>query len=724
MTKLNPVRTVYSSMASALMAVVLLSLGQFGCDDKIRAADTAEIDTRGIFQFGKLQRDASADRTVEILSVGAGALQISSFRFEFDDANQQFRDDFTLYFKTGRDEPANLLIDADDNVRTSLPMAIQPEQSIFLVLNYVARTEGTPSGQVVLRTNDSDEGTVAIPITISEGSPEIIVTPGSYDYGRVAAGQSAEHEFIVTNQGQLPLDIEEILLNGQQAFIPLVQDGDTLKDPRRIDRDILQTLQPGEDMTVTVRYEPQIEGPAAAELSILSNDPRNGEVNVSLTANGATPCLNVVPGALEFRTSLVTRTDSRPLTLESCGGASVTIGRLYLAEGSDPAFELVEPDGVQFPIQLPAFTQDDQNNGLAAPSQPIEVEFTPLQERIHNGTLIVESTDPTGEAINPGCTGDEGDPCWYRSEVSLLGRGVLNACPQALATQDEFNVVPLDVVVLDGSPSIDQDGRPDPRPVRYEWVITSRPEGSTSQPRESFFDPAQPANDGPEDDETTPRAVFFVDIAGTYTAELRVTDDRGLDSIACENPAVVTIVAQPEEAIHVQLVWRTPLDEDETNQEGSDLDLHLLHPSAENWGNRQVVDAYDCYYLNPTPDWGQLENSDDDPSLDIDDINGAGPENISLNNPQDTTLLGAPYLVGVYYYSSHGRQTGFDFGPSFARVRIYIRGDLAWEYEGSEGDEQPGEKEMQAEDHFWYVAQIFWPSGEVVVRDLYSESAP
>jgi hypothetical protein len=500
-------------------------------------------------------------------------------------------------------------------------------------------------------------------------------------------------------------------------------DGDTLKDPRRINREILQVLEPGTDMTVTVRYEPQVEGPDAAELSIASNDPRSPEVNVTLTANGATPCLNVNPGALEFRTSLVNRTDSRPLTLESCGGAAVKIGRLLLAEGGDPAFELVQPEGVNFPIQLPAYTQEDQSNGLAAPSQPIEIQFTPREQRIHNGTLIVESTDPTGEAVNPGCAGNEMDPCWYRTEVSLLGRGVLNACPQARAVQEEFNVVPLDVVVLDGSPSIDQDG-PNNRPVRYEWVITSRPDGSTSQPRESFFDPAQPANDGPDDDLTSPNSVFFVDIAGTYTAELRVTDNLGLDSIACENPAVVTIVAQPEEAIHVQLVWRTPADDDETDQEGSDLDLHLLHPSAENWGNRQIVDAYDCYYLNPTPDWGQLENSEDDPSLDIDDINGAGPENVSLNNPQDTAVLGAPYLVGVYYYSSRGRQTGFDYGPSFARVRIYIRGELAWEYDGSEGDEQMGEKEMQAEDHFWYVAQINWPSGEIVTRDLYSNSAP
>ena len=294
---------------------------------------------------------------------------------------------------------------------------------------------------------------------------------------------------------------------------------------------------------------------------------------------------------------------------------------------------------------------------------------------------------------------------------------------KARVAQEEFSVVPLDVVVLDGSPSIDQDG-PNSQPVEYEWVVTGRPDGSTSQPRESFFDPAQPANDGPEDDRSTPSAVFFVDLAGTYTIELRVRDNLGLDSIACENPGVVTVVAQPEEAIHVQLVWRTPGDEDETDGEGADLDLHLLHPSAENWGNSQLVEPYDCYYLNPTPDWGQLANSEDDPSLDIDDINGAGPENVSLNNPQDTAVLGAPYLVGVHYYSSHGRQTGYDYGPTFAKLRVYIRGELAWEYEGSQGDELPGEKEMQAEGHFWYVNQINWPSGEVVVRDLYSVTPP
>jgi hypothetical protein len=345
-----PILDLRRSPISTIILLCAITMGLTavaGCDDKIRAADTAEIDTRGIFQFGKLQRDANADRTVEVLSVGAGPLKIRGFSIEFNDANERFRQDFTLYFKTERDGETALLVDRDNRARAQLPMVIQPEESVFLVLNYAAHTEGTPEGVVVLRTNDVDEGEVRIPITISEGSAEIIVSPGAYDYGRVAAGQSAEHDFVITNQGQLPLDVHQILLNGSQDFIPLVMDGDTLKDPRRIDREVLQQLEPGADMTVTVRYEPQVEGPDTAELSISSSDPRSPEVNVTLTANGATPCLNVNPGALEFRTSLVNRTDSRPLTLESCGGASVKIGRLFLAEAGDPAFDLVEPEDVQ-----------------------------------------------------------------------------------------------------------------------------------------------------------------------------------------------------------------------------------------------------------------------------------------------------------------------------------------------------------------------------------------
>ena len=101
----------------------------------------------------------------------------------------------------------------------------------------------------------------------------------------------------------------------------------------------------------------------------------------------------------------------------------------------------------------------------------------------YNGTLVIETDDPIDST----------------KEVSLLGRGVINACPQARATQDTFAVVPLDTILLDGTPSIDQDG-PNNLPVEYQWVITSRPEGSSALPVESFFDASQPSSGGRPDD--------------------------------------------------------------------------------------------------------------------------------------------------------------------------------------------------------------------------------
>lgn len=681
------------------LAVVLFTCAAAlaGCGDDQDTIGTAEVQLNpGQFLFAKLALGSDADRQVQLQNIGSGELIIASIDFDLDNAEQEFE----LYWKRQLDDPDLVGVTRTGDVQFGFPLRVPAGESLYLILNYRAVREVPVGGRIVFETNAPDTPLVEIPVDLQEGAPEINVNPLQYDFERVAAGDSDETSIQVANIGQLDLEIRDVLLNGDQDFKPLIEVDGELRDPRQIpDGELVRLLTPGETFDITVRYSPLVEGPGRAELVIFSNDPNRGEVAVSLAANGATPCLQANPPALEFRTSLVNRTDSRPMALESCGGAPIEITRIYLQD-ADPAFQLVEDSLPALPAIMPAYAQEDRDVNLPPPSRSIEIAFTPREERIHNGTLVIESNDP----VTP------------RREVPLLGRGVTNACPQARAVNDEFYVVPLDVVVFDGSPSIDQDGI-DARPVAYEWVITSRPAGSVSQPHESFYDPAQPANGGLDDDIETPTAVFFVDLAGTYTAELRVRDNLGLDSIACENPAVVTIVAEPEEAIHVQLVWRTPEDDDETDQRGTDLDLHLLHPAADSWFSR----PFDCHYNNPVPDWGQLGNPADDPSLDIDDINGAGPENINLDNPENTETLGSPYLVGVHYYNSRDRVDGTEYGPSFATVRIFIEGQLSWDFTDNGN---PGEKEMQAQDHFWDVAQISWPSGDVVTRDRYYMARP
>jgi hypothetical protein len=308
------------------------------------------------------------------------------------------------------------------------------------------------------------------------------------------------------------------------------------------------------------------------------------------------------------------------------------------------------------------------------------------------------------------------DPVEPERRVSILGRGAANICPQARAAEDEFYVLPLDTVVLDGSPSVDQDG-PDNLPVVYHWVITSRPEGSVSRLVERFDNPLQPADGGRDDDTSTPTALFFIDLPGYYTAELRVTDQFGLTSLDCRNPAVVTILAEPDEAIQVQLSWEPVNEVDGERERSGDLDLHLRHPSTDAW----FTLPYDCYFANPDPDWGQLANTRDNPFLDLDDFNGNGPENLTLAIPEDTIALAGEYLVGVDYYDNIDRVDGYEYGPLKAFVRIFINGELTWDYT-ADGD--PGFKEMTGYKHFWEVASISWPEGVVTKIDRYYEEAP
>lgn len=651
-------------------------------------------------------------RTVRATNTGNQDLIISDVSLDIEMMFEEFQLNYQLL--NSADPTLRVGISSQDEDRFTYPIVLAPGNEIIFDLSYSPQREELGEdenldGVLLLQTNLSTSGgRVRVPIVISEGSPQISVYPPRINFQQVRAGEGMVREVRVRNIGERPLDIEEIRLDGSIDFRPLIEEDGMLRDPRELEG-TLRTLDADEFMTVQVRYLTEFEGPDEGTLYIRSNDPEEPEVLIPLSANVDTPCLSVSPGAVEFRTSLVDREDSRALLVQSCGKVPVTIRSVRLRDDSDPAFdlnresmppELSTPDG----LILPGYTQEDRNEGRPPPMRELEITFSPREQRIHNGTLVIETDDPQ----------------FPEREVSILGRGVINACPQARAVQENFAVVPLDTILLDGTPSIDQDG-PDNLPVEYQWVITSRPEGSSSLPVEAFFDASQPSSGGRPDDLRTPTAAFFVDLAGTYTAELRVRDNLGLNSESCGNAAVVTIIARPREAIHIQLTWDTPGDQNLEDGTGADLDLHLLHPYAQTWGQRGLVDEYDCFFLNGTPDWGQTGNESDNPTLDIDNFTGGGPENISLSEPENTTALGGTYQVGVHYYSSVDRETLFDYGPSSARLRVYIRGELTWDFTDSSvaGGNNPGLKEMTSTGHFWNAAEISWPEGEVTTRDLY-----
>lgn len=155
-----------------------------------------------------------------------------------------------------------------------------------------------------------------------------------------------------------------------------------------------------------------------------------------------------------------------------------------------------------------------------------------------------------------------------------------------------------------------------------------------------------------------------------------------------------------EEDIDIELYWNTPGDPDENDTgpgAGSDLDLHFRHPNGV-WES-----IWDCYSVNTNPDWG-IAGSQNDPSLDRSDNDGAGPEIITLYDAEDVT-----YRVGVHYAND------YEYGASFATVRIFIDGLLQYEKVNVQ---------LSATGYFWEVADIAWPSGVITEINSVTPSIP
>ena len=261
-------------------------------------------------------------------------------------------------------------------------------------------------------------------------------------------------------------------------------------------------------------------------------------------------------------------------------------------------------------------------------------------------------------------------------------------CPIAIIKSAEGDeVIPQTVLHLYGDESYKQGGEIS----KYEWDV-DQPAGS-----QSVFIPSY----------LFPNPSFETNVAGVYDFYLTVYDQT--DTPSCL-PATYKVVVIPDEAIHIELLWHTPDDPDESDtgpEAGADLDLHFVHPLAV--GPDLIGDGkpdqwfdipFDCFWFNAHPNWGSYEPTiNDDPGLDRDDTDGAGPENINLDIPEDTT-----YRVGVHYWNDHG------WGASFTTVRVYIYAQLVFEVADV----------MLVDSDMWDVCTITWPSGsvKVVVDDV------
>lgn len=462
----------------------------------------------------------------------------------------------------------------------------------------------------------------------------------AYDFSEVGIGRPKLFSFAIKNPSQADLIIKSIAIEGSTNF-KLEGEAPT----------IVENNVGAEGKTVTVKYDPTTETAETARIVIVS-DAENllpGEdVVIELTGSGRSlgaPTITVSPAECDFGDVGVNVRAFCDLSIGNDGNQELAVTEIDFTDDT-PTPDVFGPEGF---FAIPTYI---------APGTAVSVRFyaVPNVAAEITGGLVITSTDPAKSTVTV--------PFRVRGAQAPTAIARVKSVNGAASSAASPAVEPLDNVVLSGDQSVGQNGA---SITGYAWEIVEKP------PESSVTLNAPSAMDTGFRFSSASGVVNGLDVAGTFVVRLTVTDSNGAVS---QNDARVTLNAVPTEGLHIQLSWSSP---------ENDIDLHLGRSNSPNWCSTD-----DCYYGNcateiTRPNWDGQSGRTGDPSLDIDDLNGFGPENINIEAP-----VNGSYVIGVHAYGSA------NFDPTDVTVKIFVGGALADEIHGH----------LDRQDQFWEAARI------------------
>lgn len=508
-----------------------------------------------------------------------------------------------------------------------------------------------------------------------------IVLPDQIDLEDVPPGESRTMDLAISNPTSCSLAIDWIRLQGDDTLTLVIGDSEYRGNPllHRYEFDPPMEFAPGESATWTVRFTPRDTQPAGALLSVHARETAemDGLFYVGIAANATGPRISVEPDPIDFGAIPLGRTAAIDVILRSIGTREVRITGIDLKDEAP-----VGVFGADFDF-LPAQSAPNKTAPLGIPNGESAVI------RIHYTPEFPVSLDSDGNPIKDSATLEiVSDTLAGTHRIPIRGFGFEPDCPQPVLVVQEGEEVAIQTTLhLIGDQSQSAMGII----TQYKW--------SVDQPTDNPFT-FVPSN-------SNPNPTHEVRAPGSYRYCLDVCDSEGCsDDDHCRTTSCKTVRVFPQDAIVCELTWTTPGDPDEFDEgpnAGSDMDLHFTHPFAQGLdidGNgtpdRWFDMHYDCFWLNPNPDWEILDpDTNDNPSLNRDDIDGAGPETIILSKPVD----GRVYRLGVHYKDDRG------FGASYPRVKCWIQGELVFDQDLADMGIKMSDKD------FWEVLTINWPQG-------------
>ena len=173
----------------------------------------------------------------------------------------------------------------------------------------------------------------------SSGTPALQLSATALQFGSVPIGTDAQQSLTLTSSGTAPLQVSALSAQGtafsaQTPSLPV-------------------TLQPGQALTVPVKFGPKASGQETGRLVIASNAAQAPSVTVNLVGNGepsspppptsGTPALTLSSTAVNFGSVAVGSQGSNSVALTSSGTAAVVLQSLSVSGDEFSAGQLHLP---------------------------------------------------------------------------------------------------------------------------------------------------------------------------------------------------------------------------------------------------------------------------------------------------------------------------------------------------------------------------------------------
>ena len=359
------------------------------------AVDTpADLGVAGVGQLG--------EGVVEVRSSGTGPLVIESASID----NPAFR------------------------VLSNLPLQVRAGASRDFVVEFTPGMTGKETGTLALTTNATDQPTLDVMLEATGLDPQqpilfVSVESESLDFGDTAVGEAVVLPVAIINRSQVEMNVD-LTVEGN-AFR---REPDAAALTLGLIRQEALTLNPTEQVTLSLAFDPPSLGDFTGRLIITSNDPNRPRVEIALEGGGVepptTPAISGggIVDAAQFQTVLarggigsifgseladdIVIAGDVPLPFE-LGGARVRV------DGWEAPLFFVSANQINFQVPFEADSPGNVDmivtrNGEESPTEPASMaEFAPavfinpstgepIIQRHPDGALIT--------AVNPAKPGD------------------------------------------------------------------------------------------------------------------------------------------------------------------------------------------------------------------------------------------------------------------------------------------------------------------------------